>query len=184
MDLRIIYSRAGNLLRNLIINIIHPHITHGKEFHCKLSCTISSRVTTIKCGDYVGIGPRNIFMCDMEFGDYVITGPEVKFLNKIEHKFDSIGFDLFHSGWGELSKIIIENDVWIGCGSIILGPCRIGRGSVIAAGSVVTKDVPKYSIVGGNPAKLLRERFSLEEIIEHERLLEKSKEKRKIGLWS
>lgn len=172
MDTKNIYSRVGNLIRNLLLKIIHPSIKHGKDFHCKLSCTISSRVTVIKFGDYVGIGPRNIFMCNTEFRDYILTGPEVKFLNKIEHKFDQPGIDLFHSGWGEISKILVENDVWIGCGSIILGPCRIGRGSIIAAGSVVTKDVPKYSIVGGNPAKIIRERFSPTEIIEHERRLE------------
>ncbi|SDW45913.1 Hexapeptide repeat of succinyl-transferase [Lutibacter oricola] len=56
-------------------------------------------------------------------------------------------------------NIIIEEDVWIGSNSIILSGVRIGRGSVIAAGSIVTKNVPRYSIYGGNPAKEIKKRF-------------------------
>ena len=55
--------------------------------------------------------------------------------------------------------IVLEDDVWIGQDSIILSGVTIGRGSVIAAGSVVTKSVEPYSIVGGNPARLIRYRF-------------------------
>ncbi|MES2567368.1 MAG: DapH/DapD/GlmU-related protein [Bacteroidota bacterium] len=61
--------------------------------------------------------------------------------------------------------IIIGNDVWIGTQSVILTGVQIGNGSVIAANSVVTENVPPYSIVGGTPAKLIRKRFS-DEIIE------------------
>ena len=61
-------------------------------------------------------------------------------------------------------QIIIENDVWIGSHVLLLGGIRIGNGAVVAAGSVVVKDVPPYSIVGGNPAKIIKMRFS-EEIV-------------------
>ena len=60
--------------------------------------------------------------------------------------------------------IVIENDVWIATNSSILSGVTIGNGAVVAAGSVVVKDVPPYAIVGGNPAKLIRYRFD-EEII-------------------
>jgi len=56
-------------------------------------------------------------------------------------------------------KIVLEDDVWIGVGAIILSGVHIGQGCVIAAGSVVTKSFPKYSIIGGNPAKLIKMRF-------------------------
>jgi acetyltransferase-like isoleucine patch superfamily enzyme len=56
--------------------------------------------------------------------------------------------------------VVIENDVWIGQGSLILSGVTIGNGSAIAAKSVVTKDVSPYSIVGGNPARLIKYRFS------------------------
>lgn len=59
---------------------------------------------------------------------------------------------------------VIGNDVWIGTGVLLLGGITVGNGAVIAAGSVVTKDVPPYTIVAGNPAKELRKRFSDEDI--------------------
>jgi acetyltransferase-like isoleucine patch superfamily enzyme len=59
-------------------------------------------------------------------------------------------------------KTVIGHDVWIGCNSVILAGVNIGTGAVIGAGSVVTKDVPPYSIVVGNPARVLRYRFSKE----------------------
>lgn len=64
----------------------------------------------------------------------------------------------------ELQKTILGNDVWVGANAIILDGCRIGDGAIVAAGSVVTKDVPAYAIVGGIPAKLLRYRFKQEVI--------------------
>lgn len=67
-------------------------------------------------------------------------------------------------------KIIVEDEVWIGNGAIILSGVKIGRGAIIAAGSVITKDIEPYSIVGGNPAKLMRYRFSREIIIEREKI--------------
>ena len=66
-------------------------------------------------------------------------------------------FDEFH-------ETVIENDVWVGARTTILGGVRIGNGAIIAANSVVTKDVPPYAIFGGVPAKLIRYRFTDEEI--------------------
>ena len=57
--------------------------------------------------------------------------------------------------WVSKGDIIIENDVWIGCSSQILAGVKIGEGAIIAAGSLVNKDVESYSIVGGVPAKLI-----------------------------
>jgi len=82
---------------------------------------------------------------------------------------------LFNHKQGNLSgyskgDIIIKNDVWVGARSIILDGITIGNGCVIAAGSVVTKDVPAYAVIGGNPAKLIKYRFSAEIIDEIEKL--------------
>ena len=67
--------------------------------------------------------------------------------------------------------VVIEDDVWCGANVTILKGVTIGRGSVVAAGAVVTKSFPPYSIIGGIPAKLLKMRFTEEEIMEHERML-------------
>ena len=65
--------------------------------------------------------------------------------------------------------VVIEDDVWCGANVTILKGVTIGHGSVVAAGAVVTKSFPPYSIIGGIPAKLLKMRFTEEEIKEHER---------------
>ena len=67
--------------------------------------------------------------------------------------------------------VVIEGDSWIGINVTILAGVTIGRGSVIAAGAVVTKSCPPYSIIGGIPAKVLKYRFSIDEVLEHEKLL-------------
>ena len=67
--------------------------------------------------------------------------------------------------------VVFEGDNWIGMNSTILKGVTIGRGSIVAAGSVVNRSTVPYSIVGGVPAKVLRMRFTPEEIQEHERIL-------------
>ena len=84
--------------------------------------------------------------------------------------------------WRKLQKVTIGNDVWIGHGAIILPGRTIGNGAVVAAGAVVTRDVAPYTIVAGNPARVIRKRFadSVCEAIEgsawwdweHDRILE------------
>ena len=69
------------------------------------------------------------------------------------------------------APVTIEDDVWAGCNVTILKGVTIGRGSVIAAGAVVTKSCPPYSIIGGVPAKILKFRFTVDEVIEHEKAL-------------
>lgn len=70
--------------------------------------------------------------------------------------------------------VVIEDDVWVGSNVTILKGVTIGRGSVIAAGAVVTKSCPPYSIIGGVPAKVLKARFTPDEIKEHEGKLAKN----------
>lgn len=67
--------------------------------------------------------------------------------------------------------VVIEEDVWLGVNVTILSGVTIGRGAIVAAGAVVTKDVPPYSVVGGVPAKFIKFKWALEDIIEHERIL-------------
>lgn len=66
---------------------------------------------------------------------------------------------------------VFEGDVWIGHGAIIRSGIRVGRGAVIAAGAVVTKDVEPYTIVGGNPARIIRKRFDDDTVRSHDRLV-------------
>lgn len=65
----------------------------------------------------------------------------------------------------------IDSDIWIGTNVTILNGVHISRGCIVAAGAVVTKDVPPYAVVGGVPAKVLQFRFNVEQILEHEKAL-------------
>ena len=103
----------------------------------------------------------------LEIGNFCSIGPEVHFLLASEHAYDCLSTYPFRvkaglSAFEAKSKgsIVIGDDVWIGLGAIIGSGVRIGQGAVIAAGSVVVKDVEPYAIVGGNPARLIRYRFS------------------------
>lgn len=91
------------------------------------------------------------------------------------HRFDKIGHFVFDGDYeknaGDDKDVILEGDHWIGINVTILSGVIVGRGSIIAAGAVLTKSVPPYSIVGGIPAKVLKYRFSIDECIEHERKL-------------
>lgn len=68
-------------------------------------------------------------------------------------------------------EIIIGEDCWIGAQSTILSHARIGRGCVVAAGAIVTKEVPPYAVVAGNPARIIASRFTIDQILAHEQAL-------------
>ncbi len=122
-------------------------------------------------GNSVGIGHNGVFLADVEIGNKVLIASNVAFLNSMEHRCEIIGKMIWDSGQGATQKIVVEDDVWIGHAAILLSPLRIGRGAIVAAGSVVTADVPSYAIVGGVPARTLKMRFTAEQILEHERIL-------------
>lgn len=69
------------------------------------------------------------------------------------------------------TDIVIEEDVWLGTGVTILAGVNIGRGSIVGAGSLVTKSLPPYSVAIGTPARIVKKKFSVAEIMEHERAL-------------
>lgn len=73
--------------------------------------------------------------------------------------------------------VTVENDVWIGCNVTILSGVTIGRGAIVAAGAVVTKDIPPYAIAGGVPAKVIKFKWSVEQILKHEAQLYEPRER-------
>ena len=161
-----------NATRNfLIFRIRYPWARYGRDVHCQWGVFFNPPHKHVRIGNYVGIGRNTIILADTEIGNKVLIAPSVAFLNSDDHNYDIIGKAIWDSGRGDKHKIIVEDDVWIGYGAIILSPSRIGRGAIVAAGSVVVKDVLPYSIVGGNPARVLKTRFTSEEISEHERKL-------------
>lgn len=94
----------------------------------------------------------------VKIGNYLMMAEDVLFLGG-GHNFDRTDIPMGHQGGGEKTPLQIEDDVWIGARVMILPGCKhIGKGVIIGAGSVVTKDIPDYAIVGGNPARVIRSR--------------------------
>jgi acetyltransferase-like isoleucine patch superfamily enzyme len=165
-------NAALNSLKNLfVIKLRYPWVKYGRDVHFHLSTFLWSPRKQIAFGNQVGIGPHCIFLADTFIGNKVLVASGVSFVYSDEHRYDIVGQAIWDSGNGRTGVIVVEDDVWIGIGATILAPVRVGRGAVIAAGSVVSHDVIPYSIVGGVPARLLKMRFTPEQILAHERLL-------------
>jgi maltose O-acetyltransferase len=113
----------------------------------------------IEIGDNSGIGVNaQLFSTGLiTIGNNVMMAPEVIILTQ-NHAYQDINIPMTEQGAQKAAPVVIEDDVWIGIRAIILPGVRIGKSSIIAAGSVVTKDVPPFSIVGGNPAKIIKKR--------------------------
>lgn len=116
---------------------------------------------------YVGEGSKIWSGSQISIGDRVLISHQVNIFDNLTHPISAIER---HKQFkdiitiGHPSKInvkdkpvVIKDDVWIGCLSIILRGVTIGEGAIVGAGSVVTKDVPAWTIVGGNPARIIRE---------------------------
>jgi acetyltransferase-like isoleucine patch superfamily enzyme len=113
----------------------------------------------IEFGKYVFINHNCIFSTPfgMRIGNFVMIGSNCLFAS-VNHGFEDWQKPMIFQKI-ENKPIVIEDDVWIGARATILGGVTVGKGAIIAAGAVVTKDVPPYTIVAGIPAKPLRTRF-------------------------
>lgn len=114
-------------------------------------CSPGRRSAELVIGACSSIGDRTqIHCCErVSIGDYVLISWDC---NILENNFHSTA-----DGGIKSAPIVIEDRVWIGCCSIILAGVTIGRGSIVGAGSVVTRDVPPGMLVAGNPARVIRE---------------------------
>ena len=123
----------------------------------------------------------NTAIVKLVIGKFCALAAETRFIMTGDHKLDAIStypFPVFGQGWesgftvSELpvkGDIIIGNDVWLGYDSLVMNGVTIGHGAIVAARATVVKDVPPYSIVAGNPAKVVKQRFDEKTI---ERLLQ------------
>lgn len=146
--------------------------SHGKNVYIGKGCFFTYK--NISIGNNVQIGHRCIFQSThglISIGNHVMFGPEVhihggnhitnivgKYMDEIEKKSND-------------GVVVVEDDVWIGAKAIVLENVTIGKGSVVGAGAVVTKNVPPYSIVVGNPAMVVKKRFTKEQAEIHENKL-------------
>ncbi|MGI4893878.1 MAG: acyltransferase [Janthinobacterium lividum] len=113
----------------------------------------------IELGDRSDLGMDSLIIGPVQVGRDVMMGPRCILLAS-SHEIASVDVPMNTQGFRPDRPIVIEDDVWIGAGCIILPGRRIGTGSVVGAGSVVVSDVPPWSVVAGNPARVVKERRS------------------------
>lgn len=106
-------------------------------------CVLVGRRSQINTGSY------------LEIGAYTIIGPNV-YVGNVDHDFGNINVPILAGGITDGSSIIVEENCWLGFNAVAIGDITIGRGSVVGANSVVTRDVPPFSVVVGSPAKVVK----------------------------
>lgn len=175
LKIRSIRKRASDRLLMIMAKSAFKSIGNGCVFHPSNS---SLDYHHISLGDEVLIGHGARFWATesaITIGSHVTFAPSVSIIAG-NHRFDIPGkwitqYQVKDKRPVDDLPVVIENDVWVGTNVTILNGVHIGRGAIVAAGAVVNKEVPPYSIVGGVPAKVIGVRFSKEEIVEHERML-------------
>ena len=123
----------------------HAYFGNGKE---------------IEIGDYSGIGENNHLPNNIKIGNYVMMGPDI-YIVANNHSFDSNEVPMCQQDTKQSAPTIIEDDCWIGARVIMTPGRHVKRGSIIAAGCDFTKDFAENSIVGGNPAILIKRRGTI-----------------------
>jgi len=124
----------------------HVNIEKGAEF-----------AYAVELGDDSGLGINCRISGKTIIGKNVMMGPNVSIFTK-NHAFERTDIPMNQQGISKERPVVIGDDVWIGANVIILPGVVVGKGAVIGAGSIVTKNVPEYAVVGGNPAKVLKDR--------------------------
>lgn len=109
-------------------------------------------------GRYVFIGPHCNIYPNVTIGDYSMLANHVSIIGG-DHDYKIAGTPMIFAGRENTKETVIGRDCWVGAYSIIMCGVKIGDGSIIAAGSVVTKDVDSFSIYGGVPARKIKDRF-------------------------
>lgn len=154
-----------------LVNTIWRRYDIGSNFHAGIGVRLWAK-SRMEIGSFFYIGHGSSIHTDCLIGKYVMFGNNVAVVGKYDHNFQEIGIPIrlasqirdkeYH--WkGSNIVTIIGDDVWIGHGSIIMSGVNIGSGCIVAAGSVVTKDLEPYWIYAGVPAKKIKQRFETEE---------------------
>ena len=144
-------------INRILLKIIG--VKFGQNLRSQIIFSIESP-KTLQIGDNVGIGQGSTFFC----GNGIIIGNNVMIANYVglfsnDHEHKDLTIPMKDQGMRqEKTPIIIGDDVWLGYGVIVLKNVKIGRGAIIGAGSVVTKDIPPFAIAVGNPAKIVKYR--------------------------
>ena len=147
-------TRWCRIVRRYICRGLFKHA--GRNINVEQGAYFGSG-SQISLGDNSGIGIDCQLHGSIQIGNNVLMGPEVMIFTR-NHRFDRLDIPMSEQGNTADKPVVIGDDVWLGARAIVLPGVVIGQGSIIAAGAIVSKPVPDYAIVGGNPARVIRSR--------------------------
>jgi len=148
------YSMGSKNIRRFICRRIfkktgkNVNIEHGVFF-------ASGR--DIEIGDNSGLGLNSRIMGPLKIGNDVMMGPDVMIFTQ-NHETGRLDIPM-RLQTAPKKSVVIEDDVWIAARAIILSGITIHKGAIIGAGAIVTKDVPEYAVIGGNPGRIIKYRY-------------------------
>ncbi len=156
------------------------YLFYGRDLHVGKGTTLwAPKRLTI--GDCVYIGKQVHIEANCSIGNFCLIANRVAIIGRHDHDFSAVGYPVRFAPWVASQTLpspfanevaVIEDDVWLGYGAIVLTGVVIGKGAIVAAGSVVTRDIPAYSIAAGVPAKVVGQRFDdAELIVKHEQAI-------------
>lgn len=145
------YRSVAMVLKRRRYGLRNVHSTFYMSGHSDVSRDLVAHEHSF-INEGCAIGPR------VELGRYAMLGPRVAVVGG-DHRIDRPGVPMVFAGRPTLKTTVVEADAWVGFGAILLAGVRIGRGAIVAAGAVVTRDVPAYEVHGGVPARKISERF-------------------------
>jgi maltose O-acetyltransferase len=153
--LPISYNRFGRISKKIRYELTKRFISKcGSNVNFEKGATFGSN---LEIGDNSGVGINAQISSGVKIGSNVMMAPEVVILTS-NHAHDKIDIPIVFQGSAKIKSVVIEYEVWIGLRTIILPGVKISQGSIVGAGSIVTKSFPPFSIIGGNPAKIIKSR--------------------------
>lgn len=161
---------AGRLFHSRFA--VRENVTYGSDFHVGIGSLVWAP-RHLEIGNRVYVGRHVTIQVDGVIGDHVLIANNVGVIGRTDHATREVGKSLRESTWvGDdpdlLSRrTVVGSDVWLGFGSIVLSGVTIGDSSIVAAGSVVTNDIPPNSIAAGIPARVVGQRFTEQEFSDH-----------------
>lgn len=141
-----------NFVQNIFSLRFDVHFSNDVKRSVDLACRVS-------LGRHIYIGDGCLITSDVHIGSYSMLATSVSIVGA-DHVIDRVGVPMVFSGRPTAVNTVIGKDVWIGHRAIVMAGVTVGDGAVVAAGSVVTKDVDPCTVVAGVPAMKLRDRFS------------------------